>query len=419
MAHTADPLNSAPLDSNPGDQNAANDVSRELLDQLASTFRPSWEPDQAPFTGKADLSPGEIQALASGGTAPELRAESHATLGPLAPPKPTQVLEPTESVIVQGAPAPAMGFQGVGPGETGAPGPSPKIAAPGTVGLPEDTAADVSPPFSHDSGAAPVSPFPLADDLGQAHPAVPFPLAHDAEGVAYPAAPFPLRTAAAAAREAAREGVTARSPSVRPPPAGDEAPLRGPSPAAFPEGGRPLSVRPGMRTFDTPEAARRPSRPPLASIDLEVARFTRRSRAPLWIGIGVAAAALLGAVVWFFGGGSTSPSSPTSTAAATVETAALPVPARPLTTRAEPAIEAPSPPQPNPLAAPPPAFPTAATAASEPPATALPATAPPSIPVTALPPAPRPAPHSGAPSAPKPVAHPKPGNPTIVRDVPF
>ena len=429
MAHTADPLNSTPLNANAGDQSAVNDVSREVLDQLASTFRPSWEPDQAPFVGPSDLSSAEIQALGSGGTAPELRAESESSIGPLVPPKPTELLQPTESVIVQGTPAAAGSFQPVlaSPDASSAPVPMASIGAPGTAGLPEDTVADVSPAFSRHAGVAspqPVSPFPLADDIPQAPaPAAPFPLAHDAEGVAYPAAPFPLRASAAAASS---EAGPSHSASYRPQSVVGDAPARGSvRPGPFPEGiARTPSVRPGVRPFDTPGAARRPWRPPLPSVDLDVPPFARRSKAPLWIGIGLAAAALIGAGAWVMAGGSASPASTQNAAPPTAETPSTPAPARPSMTRAaEPAVEAPSPspsPQPNPLAAPPPAFPTAAAAAEAPAApTPPPVTIPPSIPVTALPTAPRPAQHAVPATAPKPLPHPKTGNPTIVRDVPF
>ncbi|HXX66501.1 MAG TPA: hypothetical protein VEK07_04945 [Polyangiaceae bacterium] len=427
MAHTADPLSSTPLNSNPGDQSAANDVSRELLDQLASTFRPSWEPDQAPFGGPSDLSSGEIQALGSRGTAPEVRAESQSSIGPLAPPKPTDLVEPTESVIVQGSPAAAETFQPVLASPQAAEAPVPigsVVGAPGTAGLPEDTVADVSPPFSHAAAMPPqpVSPFPLADDIAQGQaPAAPFPLAHDAEGVAYPAAPFPLRTAATAAWS---EAAPSRSGALPPQAVVGDATARGSvRPGPFPEGsGRTPSVRPGMRTFDTAGAARRPWRPPLPSVDLDVPPFARRSRAPLWIGIGLAAAVLIGAGAWVMAGGSASPSATQSATPPAAETPTTPAPARtPMNRVPEPVVEAPSPPsspQPNPLAAPPPAFPTAA--AAEAPAPAPPAAAmPPSIPVTALPTAPRPAQHAVPAPAPRPLPHPKTGNPTIVRDVPF
>lgn len=397
MAHTGDPLNSTPLSPNAGDQSAPNEVSRELLDQLASTFRPSWELDAATFSGPSDLSSTEIQALQSGGgTAAEVRGQAHASIRPLPPPKPTEISEPPESVIVQDSPAPADSAL---PVDVPAQGLAAGGASVGTsTDFQENTLADVSPPFLHEAPDGTI-PAPFPEQLASApEPAPAPPSFHPAAlAPAEPAGGGSVWTVSPVSGEPMRA-------SVRP--------------AAFPMEGpaRLPSTRPAARTSEfPPAAAHRPSRPPLPSLDFEVQAFARRSKAPLWIGVGIAVAALAAVSGWVLSESSSSSSSATPSAAqATVETP--PAAAAAPTPRAEATAEVPpSPPQPNPLAVPPPAFPTAA--AAEAPAT--PSPTPPTFAASALPPAPRPAPHPMPAAAPKPAPHPKAGNPTIVRDVPF
>jgi hypothetical protein len=65
MAHPGDPFSNAQL-------------TPEEADRLALMFRPSWELDEAPFTGPGSLSPSEIGVLQGGGVRQDVRA---ATLG--------------------------------------------------------------------------------------------------------------------------------------------------------------------------------------------------------------------------------------------------------------------------------------------------------------------------------------------------
>ena len=68
MAHPADPAVKAPATF------ANARLTPEEADRLAAMFRPSWEFDDAPFTGAASLSPSEIQALQGGGVRADVRA---------------------------------------------------------------------------------------------------------------------------------------------------------------------------------------------------------------------------------------------------------------------------------------------------------------------------------------------------------
>src|SRR5580698_4970040 len=91
-------------------------LSPEEAERLASTFRPSWELDDAPFTGAGNLSEADLRALQGGGTHSDVRAvaqaSAHASNGAHAPPAPTKSHEPENSVIIDrsitadGAPAP-------------------------------------------------------------------------------------------------------------------------------------------------------------------------------------------------------------------------------------------------------------------------------------------------------------------------
>ncbi|HTQ43947.1 MAG TPA: hypothetical protein VMI75_14415 [Polyangiaceae bacterium] len=74
MAHPADPAVKAPATF------ANARLTPEEADRLAAMFRPSWEYDDAPFTGAGSLSPSEIQALQGGGVRAEVRAATAAAL---------------------------------------------------------------------------------------------------------------------------------------------------------------------------------------------------------------------------------------------------------------------------------------------------------------------------------------------------
>ena len=69
MAHPADTAPSSPVFAHAR-------LTPEEADRLASTFRPSWELDDAPFTGAGNLTEADMRALQSGGG---VRAEVRAT----------------------------------------------------------------------------------------------------------------------------------------------------------------------------------------------------------------------------------------------------------------------------------------------------------------------------------------------------
>jgi hypothetical protein len=84
-------------------------LTPEDFERLATAFRPSWELDEAPFTGAGVLSPADIQALQGGGTLAAVRATagSLGSNGSHPPPKATVPLDaPTDKVIVDVTSAP-------------------------------------------------------------------------------------------------------------------------------------------------------------------------------------------------------------------------------------------------------------------------------------------------------------------------
>ncbi len=76
MAHPADPAIKAPLTF------ANARLTPEEADRLAAMFRPSWEFDDAPFTGAGSLTPSEIQALQGGGVRADVRAAAATAVAP-------------------------------------------------------------------------------------------------------------------------------------------------------------------------------------------------------------------------------------------------------------------------------------------------------------------------------------------------
>lgn len=76
MAYPADPAAKAPATF------AHARLTPEEADRLAAMFRPSWEFDDAPFTGAGSLSPSEIQALQGGGVRADVRATAATAMAP-------------------------------------------------------------------------------------------------------------------------------------------------------------------------------------------------------------------------------------------------------------------------------------------------------------------------------------------------
>jgi hypothetical protein len=103
MAYPGDP--SGPAAKGPGAFASAR-LTPEDFEHLAAAFRPSWELDEAPFTGNGAMSPADLQALQGvGGTHADVRAAVAASAPPPAPathavPKATVTSEPEDSVII-------------------------------------------------------------------------------------------------------------------------------------------------------------------------------------------------------------------------------------------------------------------------------------------------------------------------------
>lgn len=332
MAHPADPAAKAAATF------ANGRLTPEEADRLAAMFRPSWEFDEAPFTGAGSLSPSEIQALQGGGVRADVRAVAAAAAPPPAPATngthaATPGHEPENSVVIDRSITAADLAQ-----TGGQPGGAPKIVAKTIMG-----------------------------------------------GLQAPMAP--------------------PAPEVAAPPT----PPLTPAP-------KPVSQRPAAPDFRVgPPVARSPASVRQAiQIDEPVA-YPRKSRKGLFIGVGVAAALLVGVGIYTTTSGGEKPVPAAATTApekpAEDKLAAVPPPPA-VTTTTEPTTPAPPPPAQN----------TAAVAPTTAPAQ------PPSAPVTALPVAPAPPPpppqphYAAAPTPPRqaPAApRPKRGGQTIVRDVPF
>jgi hypothetical protein len=101
MSHPGEPSDSSAKEPAVG----ATELSPEDFERLSASFRPSWQLDDAPFTGASSLSTSDIRALQGS----DARAEVHALVqqaknGSHAPAKASGVVEPSESVIVEPTP---------------------------------------------------------------------------------------------------------------------------------------------------------------------------------------------------------------------------------------------------------------------------------------------------------------------------
>jgi hypothetical protein len=299
MAYPNDP--SSPAPGEPGAFANAR-LSPDEFERLANAFRPSWELDDAPFTGAASFSPADLRALQGGGTRADVRSVTQAANG---------------------------GY------------PPPVVAAPQ---WPE-------------AGAVADRPMPPVDVVPPPPP------------VARPSSP----------------------PLARP----SAPPLD-------------LSPRPRLVNRAVQMQAASIARDRAPSMDLEEP-FPRRSKTPLWIGIGAATLALIVVGVWAVSGHGTdkSPAPTVLSVDMRAQDNAPPIPPPPPET-ATTVQASPPPPTPRPTAAatPTPVIPTTAV-------TALPVAPLPARVVAASPPRP-----VYTPPAPRPTPRPKGGS-TIVRDVPF
>ncbi len=331
-------------------------LSTDDLDQLAAAFRPSWELDDAPFTGAGTMAPADLRALqGSGGTRADVRNASQA------PP-------------IAHAPV-----------------------APATV--------------AH----APVAQAPVARASAAPPPVAPGPAGHaghDARSVA----PAAAQAHEPEAKVVVNHGITAAHIAA----AGPVPPPMAPTPLGPPVFVAPAASGSADRLAQTrivQRAAVPAPKESTGSFDLGRSPFGRKSKLPLWIGLGAGVVTLAAVAIWA-GTGSTETKAPPPAPTAIAKTAQSPLPDIP-----------PPPPETTPtvVAAPPRTVPVSAlpTAIAPVQPAAPPAAAPPPVvqPVqrpAAAPPVPPPArPVYVAPAAPKPVARPKGGSGTIVHDVPF
>jgi hypothetical protein len=125
------------------------------LERLATAFRPSWELDDAPFTGAGSLSAGDIRALQGGGTHAEVRATAlTAVQGSLAPARVLAAAEEPAKVVIDPGlvapppsvrpPAPNVVLSSPGPWAAAAPVP---VAAPAGPALAPGSKSPSMPPL--------------------------------------------------------------------------------------------------------------------------------------------------------------------------------------------------------------------------------------------------------------------------------
>jgi hypothetical protein len=349
------------------------------LERLSSEFRPSWELDEAPFTGAGSLSPSDITALQGGGTHADLRtaaAPTRVVSSAYPPARSVGTVEPAESIVV--APIAVAATQA-------AASQRPAEFAP-VQSAPVQPYGSVQPP------AAPVQPY------GSVQPA---PVQPYASVQPAPVQPFG---------------------SVQPPAQPAYAPVPAAQPAAAPA---PVSMQP-VGSPDTLAATRivprraapvAPMRARVESVGSDMVRLARPSRKGLWVGLGALAIVAVGIGAWASMSPSTDKSAPV-------------LPPAPPETAVHAVPDFPPPPPPDTKAATATvttvaqptqaASPGAASAASKIPtitAASLPV-APPAITHNAPPP-PAPRAYVAPAPAPRPAAKPKAGSTTIVRDAPF
>src|SRR5258708_5928635 len=119
----------------------------DRLERLATSFRPSWELDEAPFSGAGALSAADVRALQGGGTSADVRATAlTAAQASHAPAKPvTGFEEPANKVIVDpGLLAPPSVRPPQRPAVLTSPGPW-AAASPTAAPVPTGPASPVGP----------------------------------------------------------------------------------------------------------------------------------------------------------------------------------------------------------------------------------------------------------------------------------
>ncbi len=296
MAHPADSGSKGPTAF------AGGRLSPEDAERFASMFRPSWELDEAPFTGPGTLSTGDMRALAGGGVHADVRATAgnmaHAPNGTHAPAAPQQSSEPENSVVIDRS----------------------------------ITAQDLAPP-------APPRPVAVKGSqtiLGMAAPTGPHAAASTQAATPFVQPPAPASGSHVAAAPAHAPITQAQAP-VAPPQA---APVSRPPPP---------SQRPVAPPFNLPPPMSARARP--VSVDLEDIQ-PKKSKMPLFVGLGVGGVAALGLVIWLAtssGGGEKSASpAPTETQKVDDKVSSVPPPL-PQRRRPRPPRRRPPPPPRRPL----------------------------------------------------------------------
>jgi len=167
MAYPGDLSNPAPAAA-AGLMKSAR-LTADDLEQLAAAFRPSWELDDAPFTGAGSIAPADLHALqGSGGTHADIRAAAQApiTRAPAAyPTAQPPVAQPTAAPALAAPAPPVRAGNGARPAPvapTWVPEPLPNIVVERGITAADIAAAGPPPP--------PAAPTPLGPPVVVGHP---------------------------------------------------------------------------------------------------------------------------------------------------------------------------------------------------------------------------------------------------------
>ncbi|HEY8038723.1 MAG TPA: hypothetical protein VIF15_02985 [Polyangiaceae bacterium] len=153
MAHPADTAPKGPAAF------AGARLTPEDAERLAATFRPSWELDDAPFTGPGMLSEADLRGLQGGGTHADVRAAAHASNGTYPQPPQAQSHEPENSVVIDRS----ITAQDMAPARTPSAPRMPAAKAGST------TMMGMAPPLAA-VAIAPVAPVPVGEPAPRSGP---------------------------------------------------------------------------------------------------------------------------------------------------------------------------------------------------------------------------------------------------------
>jgi hypothetical protein len=184
MAFPGDP--SGPAAKRPGAFAGAR-LTPDDFEQLAAAFRPSWEFDEAPFTGSGAMSPADMRLLQGGGTHADVRAVAAVPAAHAQPAPPAHAVAVAQPALVSQAPQPAPVAAHPLPKPTVSHEPEDSVIIDRSI-----TAADIAgaartpigPPLAVVAPAppAPRSPDRLAHTRIVARPQVPVPVAPESTG---------------------------------------------------------------------------------------------------------------------------------------------------------------------------------------------------------------------------------------------